>query len=334
MKPFLRIAILLLLLIICPPSVFGTEVLPFQTQNRSPIVQIFGLPAIEDAAILPHGKKEIRFVLDHANNYVDVSGGAEQLTLDGETSRFTLTGKYGLGQGFEVGIEIPYLVAGGGFLDGFIESYHDTFGFPNAGRERAPKNRLLYRYLKNGVDLLKLDSSSSGCGDLKFTAGYRLFQREGDRPAAVALRAALKVPTGDSDRLHGSGSTDASFWLTADRVFKFDSGDWTVFGAAGIMGTTDGDILAAQRRNEIGFGAIGVGWAPWSRVDLKIQINGHTAFYKDSGLDELGGASAQLTAGGTIRFSESVSLDIGLTEDIVVRTAPDVVFHFALRSTF
>lgn len=334
MKSYLYVLFGLIAVVAFPLYASGTEVLPFQTQNQSPVVQIFGLPAIEDAAVLSSGKKEIRFVIDHANNYVDVASGAERLILDGEISRFSLRGKYGLGRGFEVGIEVPYLVAGGGFLDGFIESYHNAFGFPNAGRDRAPKNRLLYRYRKNGADLLNLDSSSSGCGDLKFMAGYQLFKREGDRPAAVALRTALKVPTGNSDRLHGSGSTDASFWLTADRVFKFDSGDWTVFGAAGVMGTTDGNILADQRRNEIGFGAIGVGWAPWPRVDLKVQVNGHTAFYKDSRLDELGGASAQLTAGGTIRFSKTISLDIGLTEDIVVRTAPDVVFHFALRSTF
>ena len=166
------------------------------------------------------------------------------------------------------------------------------------------------------------------------TAGWQFFQGNSEKPSAISLRTALKIPTGNSDQLHGSGSTDLSLWLSANRTFKKESGDWTIFGGAGLMGMTTGNVLGDRQRNEVGFGGVGAGWAPWSRVALKLQLNGHTPFYKDSDLSELSGASAQLTAGGTITLSKSLFLDIGLTEDIVVRTAPDVVFHFALRSIF
>jgi hypothetical protein len=41
-----------------------------------------------------------------------------------------------------------------------------------------------------------------------------------------------------------------------------------------------------------------------------------------------------LTIGGTVAFGKKTSLDIGVSEDLIVATAPDVVFHLALRRTF
>jgi hypothetical protein len=41
-----------------------------------------------------------------------------------------------------------------------------------------------------------------------------------------------------------------------------------------------------------------------------------------------------LTIGGTVAFDTKTSLDIGVSEDLIVATAPDVVFHLALRRTF
>ena len=38
--------------------------------------------------------------------------------------------------------------------------------------------------------------------------------------------------------------------------------------------------------------------------------------------------------GGTLHFSDRTALDIGVSEDLVVKTAPDVVFNFALRHQF
>jgi hypothetical protein len=60
----------------------------------------------------------------------------------------------------------------------------------------------------------------------------------------------------------------------------------------------------------------------------------HTPFYSDSDLKQLGAPSAQVTLGGALHFSAKTSLDIGVTEDIVVGASPDVVFHLSLRRSF
>jgi Protein of unknown function (DUF3187) len=324
-----------LVLLICTPLTgHPFDILPFHTQNQSPVVQIFGLPAISDSRILPAGGKELSLVLDIANNYVDDSARNERITLDGETYRLNLVGRFGIGNGLELGLEIPYVFQSGGFLDGFIENYHNTFGLPQGGRDQAPKDRLLFNYQRNGANLFRIDQSNSGLGDIRLTAGFQLYRDDTESPRALALRASLKVPTGDSDELHGSGSTDLAFWLTGSQGWKTTAGYWEIFGGGGILGMTKGNVLPDQQQNAVAFGSLGAGWQPLSWLTLKVQFDGNTAFYKDSDLVELSSGSVQIVMGGTLHFSDRTALDIGVSEDLAVNTAPDVVFHLALRHRF
>ena len=321
-------------ILIFPRALPAVDITPFYTQNQSPLVQIFGLPSIGEASLLPQRQIATRLIVDLANNYVNDSNRRESILLDGESTRIALDVRYGIARGFECGVEIPYIIFGGGFIDGFIEGYHSTFGFPQGGRDQAPRNRLLYVYQRDSLQRFKIDSSSAGLGDIRLTGGWQLYQGENKPERAVALRTSLKLPTGDSGELHGSGSTDLSLWITAGDDWKLAVGHFTLFGAAGMMGMTDGKVLQDRQRNWVGFGGLGVGWSPWRWIAFKIQTNAHTSFYRDSELREVNAASAQLIIGGTIAFSDKTTLDIGVVEDIIVKTAPDVVFHFALRRRF
>lgn len=312
----------------------AAEITPFYTQNQSPLVQIYGLPFIGDSSLAPSGKADFRLILDHASHFVDDSTPRESILLDGESTRISIDARYGIKKDWEVGLVIPYVIQSGGFLDGFIEGYHDLFGFPNGGRDQAPKNRLLYHYQKDRQNLLKVNESSHGIGDIQLTGGLQLYRSASEPSRAISLRTSLKLPTGDSQQLHGSGSTDLSLWITAGEKFRPGIGHMALFGAAGIMGMTDGDVLKNQQRNWVGFGVLGLGWSPARWIAFKIQANGHTPFYRDSELRELNMSSVQLTIGGTLAFSEKISLDLGVTEDVIVKTSPDVVFHLALRGTF
>jgi len=316
------------------PALPAVEIAPFYTQNQSPLVQIYGLPYMGEASLLPARKADVRLMVDLANNYVSDSNLRESILLDGESTRIALNIRYGIARSFEFGLTIPYIILGGGFLDSFIEGYHNTFGFPQGGRDQAPRNRLLYLYQRDGQQRLKIDSSSTGLGDISLMGGWQLYRAENKPERAVALRASLKLPTGDSDQLHGSGSTDFSLWVTAGDDWRLGVGHFTLFGGAGVMGMTDGKVLQDQQRRLVWFGGLGAGWSPLRWVAFKIQTNAHTSFYQDSELREVNAASAQLVIGGTLSLSDRTTLDIGVVEDIIVKTAPDVVFHFALRRQF
>jgi hypothetical protein len=310
------------------------DVTPFNSQNQSPFVRIFGLPSAGSAMVLPQGRKEAQVTLDHSSSYLDDEYIGEHLVIDGETTRLTLAGRYGLSRNVEVGIEIPYVYHGGGFLDNAIIDYHDRFGFSPGKRDQAPVNRLLFRYRRNGMDQLKIDSSRGGLGDVVLTAGLQLYNDAAPYPRAVALRAGIKLPTGDSDSLFGSGSTDLSLWLTGSDDFKLPLGSGALFAAAGIMAMTEGDILPEQQRNWVGFGTVGVGWKPISRLAIKVQMDGHTPLYEESSVKHLSANAGQLLIGGTFGLSERTSLDMAVSEDIIVDTAPDVAFHFNIRTLF
>lgn len=317
-----------------PAPLSAQDMAPFQTQNQSPLVQIYGLPAPDEAFVLSKGKSKVRLVADIANNYATDSASRENTLLDGESYRFTLEGRHGLGHGVELGLEVPYVFFDGGFLDGAINSWHDAFGFPEGGRNLAPRNRLRITYQRNQQEKLRRDRSSSGLGDLRVKAGLRLYEEKREGASAVALRTSLKLPTGDSDLLHGSGSTDLALWLIGSHEMPWTYGPWFFFGSGGILGMTTGQVLADQQRNWVGFGGMGIGYRPFSWIALKVQADGHTPFYKDSDLRELALSSIQLLIGGTLFLSEKICLDIAVSEDVIVKTSPDVVFHLALNWKF
>jgi hypothetical protein len=269
-----------------------------------------------------------------ASNYAKDSTPHESILLDGEAYRLTLAGRYGIRERFEAGVELPMVGHGGGIFDGFIEGWHDFFALPQGGRKEAPRNRLLYRYTRDGKDLLRVDDSSFGIGDLRLTAGYQLYRGDEADPVALALRGSLKLPTGNSSSLHGSGSTDTALWLTASNDYRLSIGHLTLFGAGGGIAMTRGDILPDQQRSIVGFGNLGAGWAPADWIAFILEISSHTPFYKGSDLKELSSSSFQLHTGGTLRLPASMLLDIDVAEDIAVNTAPDVTFHLALRRPF
>jgi len=84
----------------------------------------------------------------------------------------------------------------------------------------------------------------------------------------------------------------------------------------------------------VGFGTIGLGWGPAEWISFKFQLNAHTPFYHGSSLDEISSSSLMLVSGGAIRLPGNYLLDIGVSEDVIVSTAPDVAFHLGLSKQF
>ena len=315
-----------------PASSRGVEISPFNVQNQSPLVMIYGLPPIGESTLVPAGKVDGKLYLDLANNFIEISKNnpnGEEIVLDGESARITLDFRYGITRSIEFGIQVPYVSVSGGFLDGIIESFHDATGSSQGLRPVEPRNRLLYFYEKDGKQRFFRDSSLQGLGDIRLSGGWQLYQG----PAgAVALRGSLKLPTGK--QFLGSGGTDLALWLTGGKTFRAGGGQIAVFGGGGILGMTEGDLLPDQQRSLVWFGNIGAGWSPLSWLAIKGQIDAHTSFYKNSELRPLSRNAALVTFGATAAFSRETSFEIAVTEDLAFNTAPDVVFHFALRHRF
>ncbi|GFO64035.1 DUF3187 family protein [Geomonas paludis] len=309
---------------------------PFYTFNQSPLVQIYGLPAAESAVVQRTGKAWTLVAVDVANSYLKRETARETLLVDGEGERITLALRYGVGQGGEVGMDLPLVAYNGGIFDGFIEDWHEFFGLPQGQRPDAPKGQLRFAYARDGQQRLEMDRDGLGIGDVRFNGAWQLYRDGGVNPVAVALRGSLKLPTGSSSRLTGSGSTDLALWLTGSSDYALP-GRWghaTVFAAAGGLAMTDGQVLKDQHNNLAGFGTLGLGWAPADGFALKAQLSGHSAFFRDSAFSELSSGAMQVIFGGTVAFSPRTTLDIALSEDVTVGASPDVALHLGVGHQF
>ncbi len=332
-----KFCLTLFLLLVCslPGFAQDMEITPFRTVNQSPLVQIFGMPSETASTTVKPGHIRVSLTQDIASNYTVASNSNENIHLDGESYRWTLAARYGLTERFEVGMEVPYLLSGGGFLDGFIVDWHKTFGLPQGGRDVAAKNKLQYNYNKDGRQVLNMDHSGSGIGDISLTGALKLYDiKDEESHDSIVLRTAVKLSSGDSSQLRGSGSTDFSLYLCGSINNYTEWGSLGLFGSIGGMAMTKGKVLPDQQKSLVGFGTAGLGWGPTDWISFKFQLNAHTPLYSGSSLAELSKSSLMLVIGGALKLPGAYLLDIGVSEDLAVATAPDVAFHLGLSKTF
>jgi hypothetical protein len=315
---------------LAPRTASAVDITPFYSFDQSPLVQIFGLPALGPARVAPERAIDVGLSLAVANNFSFGETPKESASLDGETWRTTLLLRRGFAGRIELGIELPFVRHGGGSLDSFVESWHEFFGLPQNNRDAAPADRLEYHYERSGVTELDLTEPVSGVGDVRLTAAHQLAV---PFSADLALRASLKLPTGDSAKLLGSGGTDVALWLSAGCGSSCGE-HWGWYGGGGLLFAGQGEVLADQQHRLIGFGTGGLAYRLVPAVTLKAQLDAHTDFFGQTDLAQIGAASTQIVMGGTILLSDRYALDLAASEELVHNTASDVVLQVILRARF
>jgi len=322
-------------ILIAMPQVAQAEATsPFYNVNQNPLIQLHGLPPLEKGIVTKSGTTSTNTILDITSTSISEIDQQEQIILDGETYRLNLMFRHGLKQpvfgmrGVEVGINIPFISHRGGTLDGFIRNWHDTFGMTNSERDQFQDDQIHYQYSHRGVTALNMVDTSDHIGDIRLSAAWQLECHQSVETDCSALRVSLKLPTGKAEKLSGSGGLDFSLAHTTSRTYQ----RYTFNYGGGLLFNGPSDLLDEQQKNIVGFANAGINYQverfPW--MVLKTQLDGHSAMY-DSALKNLGSDSIQINVGGSILFSDKTALDIGVVEDIVTSTVPDVVFHFALR---
>lgn len=303
---------------------------PLHDHDNGPLSGIFGIPdSTEGAAVLAGGNSRWDVTFSTSSHSVIADAPAESLTLDGETRRLSLDYRRGLGGGWEIGMEAPYLWHESGGLDEFINNWHRWFGLPDGDRDTRPPDELEFVYADAGGTRVALTRNSNGFSDVRLFGGWQ-FATNADR--SLALRLGVKLPTGDSGALAGSGGTDVSIGLAADYTQLFGIADLQGFYRVAAVHVGEPELLADRYREWVGHLSFGVGYRLNDTVELRVQSVSRTALY-ESELEPLGEASSALVFGGHIAFGERLSLGIAVAEDIKVMSAPDVTFQLSLRYT-
>ncbi len=302
----------------------GDEVRAFQNVNQLPFKQIFGLPSLDNSPLTEAGKWRLNLIGNISNTY-DIAGGPqEELVNDVETFRSSLIASLGLRNNWQLSVEVPYVSHDGGFLDDFIYRWHDFFGMPQNGRTKDNSDQLEVSYL--GDVSYELPGPRSGIGDIRLNVAH-------SRPwnnRTLIFSAELKLPTGDFDKLTGSGGTDFSAGLTLNDPYSLEKYRITLYGGlAGVyLSDIDGELAVVQN-NFVLAGRAGIGWQATKLIQLKLQLDAQSAIY-DSDLKAMGDPAFQLVMGGSLTFTDDVYLDIAVAEDINTSTAPDVAFQLGL----
>jgi len=312
---------------------YAEQAAPIYIANQNPFVQIFGLPKPEAGTITPKGRLEAGFLYHVSNNAIEnETANGETITWDGETAQYNLRLRYGVSDRLELGVDVPFVEHGGGYLDSVIRNYHKMMGFPNDRQEQFEKNRIHYLLEGNGTTLFEMQKRRSGLGDIRVSAAMPLFAKSLHVQRHLALRSLLKLPTGDSKYLLGSGGTDVSMGLaysdyqTLQRLNTVLS---TYFGMI-YMGNTK--VLRDKQRHFAGYGGVSLDWLVLDWLELKLQLDMHSAIYH-SELKQLG-SSMQLLAGGTLHLPGTVLLDLGISEQVITDATPDVGFYLLARHLF
>ncbi len=146
----------------------------------------------------------------------------------------------------------------------------------------------------------------------------------------MALRFGVKLPTGDSEKLIGSGGTDISLGVAGDIADFLNMEGLSAYYRINAVLVGEPDLLADRYKDFVGHLAFGLGYDFSAKVELRVQTALRSPLY-DSDIETLGDPSATLTFGGNFRLSPRVILSLAVSEDIKVKSAPDVAFQLALR---
>lgn len=300
---------------------------PLPISNQNPFIQIYGIPTTSSPWLQPSGETGIQLVVDITNNSMITDAGNESISIDGESYRNAIVIRHGLGPKLQVGAEFAYIAHRPGVMDNFIEGWHDAFSLSNAEREKTPSNELDYSYHVNGVQQAGFQSGNSGFADPRLFLDYSLFD---EAHHALSLNVSLKFGTGDTQELHGSGGHDLALGLSYAENQWLNAWNISTHAHGGLVFLGDSDVLSDRQEDVVAYAGGSITWQSGSWIDLKAQLDTHSAVY-DSGLAQLGDSAIQLTVGGTARLSKTLAVDIGVGENLFTDPTPDFLINLVFR---
>ena len=296
---------------------------PLPVRDLNPFLSGYEIPPALPAA--PPEKIALLNGLAVSNISLHHHNAHESVQLDGELQRLQFGLALPVGDTLGIRLELPLVRATGGHLDNFIESFHRTFNLPNGNRGSWPKNRLWIRHSREGVqDFLQADAHG-GIGDITMRIGKRL----GDSVDYLnTLWVSLKLPTGDGDKLTGSGSVDMAVSLAAAQRL---GSRFTAQQQVSLSVLGHGERLPTQQKSAVWSGSLGMEASISSRWSAIVQVDGHTQVFV-TGLRSLGPA-LQLQIGPRYR-SGTWRSEFILSEDLATDTGPDVQFQLDISRAY
>ena len=297
---------------------------PLLAHDQNPLVQIHGLPSPTTARLPAPGHWRSDWSLNLTNTLNIETTSNEYLYIDGESYRFNLFAEYGINRDWGLRFELPLISHTSGALDQAIDEFHEAFNFNQGFRPKVPRDQFLFLYRRNNTEQFRLQSPRSGPGDLQIMLARSLIASAN---TDLSVWMDLKLPTGDSNKLTGSGASDFATWLATRHNIN---SEWQLYGTSGLLIFGEADILNTIQEDTAWFGNFGTEWQVWPHTALKVQLDWHTAFYKQTEIRFLNDV-VQLSIGGHWKTSATTQLELSLSEDIKRDASPDITFTMTFK---
>ena len=298
---------------------------PFETRDQNLFNLIHGQALPTNAALVAKHQNIWSSALTITNTVNIENKTNENIYLDYEAYRFNFSYQYGLNQNWNVKVDVPIVHQGGGVFDSSIDDWHQLWGLSRGKRTDVKNNQYDVRYGYQSQSLIDINKSSTTLGDIQLAAARTLLKND---QTTLSLWGGLKLPTGDKNKLSGSGATDVSAWIALNQKL---TNSWVLNLNAGTVIPGSNDYKDIPLSDNVFYGHLMLGWLASDSINLKLQLQGHTSYYKKSDLKILGDTYL-LTFGGTIKINQCNQLDIAMSEDIYVEASPDASLLINWRS--
>lgn len=296
---------------------------PLGVSNSHPLLFAAGSPSLSEARC--RSRVDVNFT--YSSTFLLESSSRWDLGIDLEAALLEIRARVLLAKTLEASVEVPVMSYNSGFLDGFLESYHDALGFPDYGRSLRPHNDFLLSVSRDGNPVVRGEAGGTGLGDVRIGLKKALYT--GD--PYVSVRGYLSLPTGDSDKGFGSGSLQSGAAVLVDKALGRRV---MAYLNAGYAITDELKALEDVPLKDYAFGGAALEWRAWDGAALIAQFFIQGSPFGDTGVDNIDDPPSVLAFGGRFRVGEAQAVEFSFSEDPTTSGAPDFMVGLGYSISF
>ena len=277
---------------------------------------------------LSRGQKEVRGAASWVNIW-NVSEG--EYFFDYEMLQTTLTFDYGISDTLQIGVGAEVRGRGGGFMDGFIQGFHDLFGIDQSGRDRVPKGDFTFEIDPSGTRpgvAFTSDDRGIFSQNILITLQHNVTCGTSRLPA-FSYAVTARVEVGDSHDLEGGTDLDIGASVSLSRRF----GEFYAYGTLGYSRFGRERFHDIELRNDQLTGLLALEWrfTPWVSVLVQYLMSEGVA----EDLGEISKPSHEVTLGWKGEIKKGTVLEVGLIENVITYdNSPDFGIHVGVKHRF
>jgi thiol-disulfide isomerase/thioredoxin len=261
----------------------------------------------------------------------EVGDPANQFFLDFETLQTVLAVSYGITDTFEIEGEFQSRRRFGGFMDSFIEGFHDLFGIDQGGRLDVPRDDFsIHLTPEDGREPVWLDPGDRGVFSQTLGVSFQHNITCGtSKFPALAYSVSARYEMNDDDDFSDSSKLDFGASASVSRRF----GRFYAYGTLGYAWFGRDNFRGLELENTQWTFLVAGEWRIFTRQSMIVQL-----LVTEGQVQNFGAFSEQsneITLGYKWEVRDGGILEVGLIENIIsFDNSPDFGFHLGYSQRF